>query len=79
MVSFKNRLVKNLEIDGVNYSDYPDFCDAYFCNAEWENGTPLTNSELEELTEERGDVVNAMAFDNTHSAAEDRYDCMMDR
>lgn len=79
MISFKNRLVKNLEIDGVNYNDFPDFCDAYFCNAEWENGTPLTDSELEELTEEHGGIVNEMAFEGMTSAAEDRYDCMMDR
>ena len=30
MISFKNRIVNNLEIEGVYISDYPDFCDAYF-------------------------------------------------
>jgi hypothetical protein len=78
MISFKNRIVNNLEIEGVYISDYPDFCDAYFCYAKWENGTPLTDHELEELTRERGDVVNEMACDYMSSAADDARDRMMD-
>jgi hypothetical protein len=78
MISFKNRIVNNLEIEGIYISDYPDFCDAYFCYAEWENGTPLTDNELEELTRERGDVVNEMACDCMSSAADDARDRMMD-
>lgn len=30
-------------------SDYPKFCDAYFEYAEDENGSPLTEAELEDL------------------------------
>ena len=43
MLSFKGRIVKHVEIEGVDHSDHPDYCDAYFCYAEWENGTPLTD------------------------------------
>lgn len=74
MLMFKNRLVKNVEIDGVSVNDYPDFCDAYFSYAEWENGTPLTDDELYELTSEHGDVVNEMAHDGMQGYADDAYD-----
>ena len=43
--------VKNVEIDGISSFDYPDFCDAYCCYAEHLDGTPLTDEELEELTD----------------------------
>jgi hypothetical protein len=63
LVSFRSRIVINLEVNGVDSRDYPDFCDAYFSYAEWEDGTPLTDTELDRLTDERGDIVNAMAYD----------------
>lgn len=79
MLLFKNRIVKNLEIDGVNHRDYPDFCDAYFSHAEYENGTWLTDAELEELRDVHGDVLHEMAFESCIGNAEDAYDRMMDR
>ena len=74
MLMFNGRLVKSLEIEGANMDDYPDFCDAYFSYAEYENGTPLTDSELEKLTLEHGDVVNEMAHDCMTGWADDAYD-----
>ena len=41
--------IVNLEIDGIDTTDYPDFCDAYASYAEWEDGTPLTEEEQGEL------------------------------
>jgi len=34
----------------INTSDYPDFCDSYFEEAHWNDGTALTDEELEHLT-----------------------------
>jgi hypothetical protein len=34
----------------INTSDYPDFCDSYFEEATWVDGTALTDEELEHLT-----------------------------
>ena len=79
MLTFKNRLVKNLNISGVDYSDYPDFCDAFFDYAEWENGTPLTDHELKLLTEQYCAIVNEMACENVIEAAESAYDYATDR
>jgi NADPH-dependent 7-cyano-7-deazaguanine reductase QueF len=39
---------KSIEIDG-NLNGYPDFTDIYISYAEWENGTELTDDELDEL------------------------------
>lgn len=54
--------VVDAEIDGVDSTDYPDFCDAYFYVAYYEDGTELNDSELADLTDEYPDVVNEMAF-----------------
>ena len=61
MLNGKN--VVDLEVDGVDPRDYPDFSDAYFSNGCYEDGTPLTDEELERLTELASDVLWEMAFD----------------
>jgi hypothetical protein len=51
------------EIDGVNDDDYPDFCDAYFSYAEWAvDGTPLTDEQLEKLTRDCAEELNAICL-----------------
>lgn len=42
---------QNIEIDGIDYRDYPDFVDAFISYAEYEDGTELTDSELDVLNE----------------------------
>jgi hypothetical protein len=78
MLMFKGRPVNYYQIDGVDPRDYPDFCDAHFCYAEYDDGTPLTDDELELLTLENYDVISEMAFDNCCAAADDLRDRMMD-
>jgi len=56
--------LSSLQVDGVDSSDYPDFCDAYFCYAEYTNGIELTDDELEQLTDKNGDVVHELAYDS---------------
>ena len=38
----------NVVIGGVDFEDFPDFCDAYVESADY-NGVELTELELEEL------------------------------
>jgi hypothetical protein len=52
--------MSSVEIDGVDKSDYPDFVDAYFSYAEYEGGMALTDSELEKLTDEYGELVSEL-------------------
>jgi hypothetical protein len=61
MLNGKN--VIDLEVDGVDSRDYPDFSDAYFSNGCYEDGTPLTDDELERLNDLASDVLWEMAFD----------------
>jgi hypothetical protein len=61
MVTLNGREVVNIEVDGVDTTDHPDYCDAYFSHAEFLDGTALTDEELEKLTDECGDLLNEMA------------------
>ena len=45
-------------VEGIDPKDYPDFCDAYISYAEYTDGTPLTDDELEKLQDESGDWIN---------------------
>lgn len=59
------RKVVDLEIDGVDPNDYPDFCDTYFVHAVWEDTSEeLTDEELEQLGDENGDILNEMAYEH---------------
>jgi hypothetical protein len=40
----------SLELDGIDYNDAPDFCDAYFCYGEYTDGTKIEDEVLEELS-----------------------------
>ena len=55
--------VVDLEVDGIDGGDYPDFSDAYFSSGCVEDGTPLTDDELDRLTILASDVVWEMAYD----------------
>lgn len=57
---------RSLEIDGVDPRDYPDFCDAYISYATFEDGTQLTDDEMDELNEKYPEVVWDMAFQSLH-------------
>ena len=57
MVLFKNKKtmdykkIDNIEIDGIDTKDYPDFCDAYIVSADYD-GVPMTDEQLDELNED---------------------------
>jgi len=50
--------IEDIEVDGIDTRDAPDFCDAFICGASWSDGTDLTQDELDELNED-GDFVYA--------------------
>lgn len=63
-MQFRGRTVVDIEVDGVDPSDYPDFCDAYVSRAFYDDtGESLTEAELDEFTEDNSDVVSEMAFE----------------
>ena len=65
-MKIKFKEVTNIELGGVDMNDYPDFCDAYVESAEKLDGTPLTDVELEELSEleETMSYVNENAYES---------------
>jgi hypothetical protein len=63
MPILNGKKVVDLEVDGVDSRDYPDFSDAYFSSGCYEDGTPLTDDELERLNDLASDVLWEMAFD----------------
>ena len=50
----------NVVIGGIDFEDYPKFCDAYVVCADY-NGVPLTELELDELSQD-GEFVNEAVF-----------------
>jgi hypothetical protein len=66
MATLNGRKVIDIEVDGVDSRDYPDFSDAYFSYACYEDGTPLTDDELNKLTEDNDDILYEKAYDSLH-------------
>ena len=46
------KLIDDIEVDGIDYADYPDFCDAFISSATYD-GKPMTDAQLDELNEDR--------------------------
>ena len=45
-----NLEVKDVEVDGIDMKDYPDFCDAYIDSAKFvSSGKELTDVELDRI------------------------------
>jgi len=64
MPMLNGKKVVDLEVDGVDSRDYPDFSDAYFSGGCYDDGTPLTDDELIQLADLSGDVLYEMAFES---------------
>lgn len=65
-VTLNNRSVVDLDIDGIDMRDYPDFCDAYIAGAIWEDTEEsLTDEELEELNDDR-DLVYELVLERIY-------------
>ncbi|NBV28695.1 hypothetical protein EBS02_06730 [bacterium] len=57
-MKLNGRKVVDAQVDGIDASDYPDFCDAYFSYAVFlDTGVELTEFELDKLTEKYPDVI----------------------
>jgi len=53
----------SLEVDGIDHADSPDFSDAYFSYGEYTDGTPLSDDQLDRLTDKHRDLVHELAYD----------------
>jgi hypothetical protein len=55
--------LNSIELDGVDPSDYPDFSDAYVIYAQYTDGTPLTEDELDEFNDKHYDIAQELALE----------------
>jgi len=55
--------IENMEFEGVDFSDYPDFVDAFLVSADI-NGRELTEEEVDYLNDEHYEFVNESVFDS---------------
>ena len=44
-------LIDNIEVDGIDTNDYPDFCDAFISSADY-NGVEMTDAQIDTLNED---------------------------
>jgi hypothetical protein len=51
--------ISDIEVDGIDMSDYPDFCDAYIVSASYE-GRDMTDEELDLLNNDGQSVYDAV-------------------
>jgi hypothetical protein len=65
-LQLNGRAVVDARIDGIDMSDYPDFCDAYFESACYEDGTALTDDELNDLTDQNPEALHEMIYDQIY-------------
>ena len=66
MITIQGKAVDtgSLEIDGVDGRDAPDFCDAFFSAGEFEDGTKMSDEELNELADEHPDLLEEKIYHN---------------
>ena len=65
MLELKGRKVY-ASVEDVQAWDYPDFCDAHFCDCIYDDGTPLSEEDVESLHDLYPDVLWEMAYDSLH-------------
>ena len=56
--------IENVEMDGIDMNDYPDFCDAYIDSCDID-GVPATEEQLDVINEDGG-FVNECVWDWIH-------------
>ena len=51
-VNLDYKLISNIQFDGIDHKDAPDYCDAYIVSAEY-NGEEMTEEQIELLNDDR--------------------------
>lgn len=55
------RKVDNMEFEGVDFADYPDFVDAFLVAADYD-GKELTEEQIDYINDEHYDFVNERVY-----------------
>ena len=43
--------ITDVVLDGIDFEDYPDFCDAYILSADYD-GEPMSDDQIDKLNED---------------------------
>ena len=65
MATLNNRKVTDIEIDGVDFRDAPDFADAYVYHAVFEDtGESLTEEQMDQLVAENYEEIQELIWES---------------
>ncbi len=53
--------ITNLEFDGIDFADYPDFVDAFLVAADYD-GVEMTEEQIDYINDEHYDFVNEEVY-----------------
>ena len=56
--------IDNIEVDGIDFKDYPDFSNAYIVSADYD-GVPMTDEQLDEINDD-GDFQYECIMNDLH-------------
>lgn len=51
---------------GVDTRDYPDLCDSFIEEMNWDDGTAMTETELTDFMDENPDIVYELALESLY-------------
>ena len=65
MIKLRGKAVDtgSLVVEGAHFRDYPDFCDAYFADGCFMDGTSLTDEDLYQLGIDEGELLYTKAME----------------
>ena len=56
--------ITNVKIDGIDYRDYPDYCDAFIDSADYD-GEEMTDEEID-LLNDNYELVRELVWESLH-------------
>ena len=51
MTKFNKKLIDNIEVEGIDHRDYPEYVDAFISSADYD-GVEMTDEQLDKLNED---------------------------
>jgi|TARA_R110002153_G_scaffold63798_3_gene171086 hypothetical protein len=59
MINLDYTKISDVEVEGIDTADYPDFCDAFIASADYD-GREMTDMELDTLNDDSDFVYDAV-------------------
>lgn len=69
--------VGSLRIENIDMKDYPDFCDAFVGEGYFEDGTEMTDQEMDEFNDKHSDVVQEKAHESLYESTAKKRDAAL--